>query len=98
MNGEKIIDTPTMRGLREAAKQVGVSYSCLRRWILTGQFSGFVKSGNRYLINIQHLSNFLNGCSHDNPVIIENSKLDKEKNNNGTSRYDAIWASIGKQY
>lgn len=54
---------PKMMGLREAATASGVSYSCIRRWIQSGVFSGFVRSGNRYLVNMDRLADFLNGSA-----------------------------------
>ncbi len=53
---------PKMVTLREAAAQTGLSYSCLRRWILEGKFTGFVKSGTKYFVNLAKLEAFL-----DNP-------------------------------
>ena len=51
---------PRMLTLREAANETGLTYSCLRRWILSGEFSYFVRSGNRYLVNMDRLAEFLN--------------------------------------
>lgn len=51
---------PRMLKLREAAEETGLTYSCLRRWILSGEFPYFVKSGNRFLINMDRLAEFLN--------------------------------------
>lgn len=49
-----------MMTLREAATETGLTYSCLRRWILTGQFTYFRKAGNKYLVNMDRLIDFLN--------------------------------------
>ena len=46
--------------LKEAAEATGLTYSCLRRWILTGQFTYFVKAGSKYLVNMDRLADFLN--------------------------------------
>lgn len=54
---------PTMLGLKDAAKATGLPYSCLRRWIKSGTFTHYVKSGNRYLINFERLVVFLNSDS-----------------------------------
>lgn len=51
---------PKMMTLREAAEATGLTYSCLRRWILSGQFTYFVKSGSKYLVNMDRLADFLN--------------------------------------
>lgn len=50
---------PRMMTLREAATETGLAYSCLRRWILTGQFTYFRKAGNKYLVNMDRLMDFL---------------------------------------
>lgn len=55
---------PTMMKMPGAAREVGISYSCLRRWILEGRFKGYVKSGNSYIINMDRLSEFLE-CKND---------------------------------
>lgn len=51
---------PKMMTLREAAEATGLTYSCLRRWILSGQFTYYVKAGSRYLVNMDRLADFLN--------------------------------------
>ena len=51
---------PRMMTLREAAKETGLTYSCLRRWILSGEFVYYVKSGSKYLVNMERLAEFLN--------------------------------------
>lgn len=51
---------PKMMTLREAATETGLTYSCLRRWILSGEFPYFVKAGSRYLVNMDRLADFLN--------------------------------------
>lgn len=51
---------PRMLTLREASKETGLTYSCLRRWILSGVFTYYVKAGSRYLVNMDRLAEFLN--------------------------------------
>ena len=54
---------PRMLTLREAAETTGLSYSCLRRWILSGEFSYYVKAGTRFYVNMERLEEFL-----DSPI------------------------------
>lgn len=51
---------PTMVTIKAAAEKTGLSYSCLRRWILEGKFPYFVRAGSKYLINQEKLVEFLN--------------------------------------
>lgn len=51
---------PTMLTLSQAAAATGLTYNCLRRWIISGEFSFYVKAGNRYYINMERLEDFLN--------------------------------------
>lgn len=51
---------PRMMTLREAAAETGLTYSCLRRWILEGKFSFYVRAGSKYLVNMEKLAEFLN--------------------------------------
>ena len=51
---------PTMVTIKIAAEKTGLTYSCLRRWILEGTFPYFARSGNRYLVNLERLADFLN--------------------------------------
>lgn len=51
---------PTMVTIRAAAEQTGLTYSCLRRWILEGKFIYYVRVGSKYLVNMEKLSDFLN--------------------------------------
>lgn len=50
---------PTMMKMPKAAETVGISYACLRRWILEGQFKGYVKSGSHFIVNVDRLAEFL---------------------------------------
>ena len=56
---------PTMLTLKAAAEQTGLSYSCLRRWILDGTFPYYVKVGSKYLLNKERLADFLNSPAGD---------------------------------
>lgn len=51
---------PTMVTIRTAAEQTGLTYSCLRRWILEGKFPFYVRAGSKYLVNLEKLAEFLN--------------------------------------
>lgn len=53
-------DMPTMVTIRVAAEQTGLTYSCLRRWILEGKFPFYVRAGSKYLVNLEKLAEFLN--------------------------------------
>ena len=56
---------PMMAKMTKAAEMTGVSYSCLRRWILEGRFTGYIKTGTNYLINMDRLSEFLECRGND---------------------------------
>lgn len=56
----EIADMPTMVTIRAAAEQTGLTYSCLRRWILDGKFPFYVRAGSKYLVNLEKLAEFLN--------------------------------------
>ena len=56
-NGERI---PVVRGLKEASKMTGISYDRLRRMALKGEIV-HVRCGSKILINMDRLSDFLNG-------------------------------------
>lgn len=51
---------PTMVTIRAAAERTGLTYSCLRRWILEGKFPFYVRAGSKYLVNLEKLVEFLN--------------------------------------
>ena len=57
---------PTMVTIKAAAEKTGLSYSCLRRWILEGKFPYFVRAGSKYLINLEKLAEFLNSPAGGN--------------------------------
>lgn len=50
---------PKMLPLKEAAAAAGLTYCCLRRWILSGEFQYYVRSGVRYFVNMERLTEFL---------------------------------------
>lgn len=43
---------PRMGTISAAAELTGLTYSCLRRWILEGKFPYFVRAGSKYLVNL----------------------------------------------
>lgn len=57
---------PTMVVTSEASRITGLPYSALRRLILEGKFTGFIRIGSRYYINLQLLEAFLNTPADDN--------------------------------
>ena len=56
---------PRMVTIKAAAEQTGLTYSCLRRWILDGTFPYYVKAGSKYMINLERLADFLNSPAGD---------------------------------
>ena len=58
---------PRMVTIRAAAEETGLTYSCLRRWILSGQFTYYVKAGSRYLVNMDRLAAFLDSPASGDP-------------------------------
>lgn len=50
-----------MCGIREAAEYTGLSYECIRRLCLTKSIK-FVKSGNKYYVNMTSLLKY---CGED---------------------------------
>ena len=51
---------PRMVTIKAAAEATGLTYSCIRQWILSGTFTYYVKSGNKYFLNLDKLVEFLN--------------------------------------
>jgi len=49
-----------MRTIKEAADATGLSYYCVRRWLKEGVIPSR-QSGNRYLVNLDLLVDYLNG-------------------------------------
>lgn len=58
------IECPTMATINETAELTGVSYSYIRKLCLTKQIV-FVKTGCKYLINLEKFVAFLNGESEE---------------------------------
>lgn len=56
---------PKMLTIKEAAAETGLSYGVVRRWCISGAFKGFVKAGNKTLINYDRFVEFLNGGGED---------------------------------
>lgn len=52
---------PEMLTIKETASMSGISYGTIRRWILSGDFKGFVRCGRKILINFDRFKEFLNG-------------------------------------
>lgn len=50
---------PTMVTIRTAADQTGLSYDYIRKLCLAGKIV-FVRSGSKYLINLEKLVDYLN--------------------------------------
>ena len=50
---------PTMVTIRAAADQTGLSYDYIRKLCLAGKIV-FVRSGSKYLINLEKLVDYLN--------------------------------------
>ena len=61
------IECPTMCTLNKTAELTGVSYSYIRGLCLTKQIV-FVKTGCKYLINLEKFVEFLNGESRMEPM------------------------------
>ena len=51
---------PRMRTIKEAAGATGLSYYCVRRMCQKCEIR-YIKSGNRYLVNLDLLVGYLNG-------------------------------------
>lgn len=59
------VKVPHMAGIREAAEASGLPYSAIRRLCITNQIV-HIKIGQRYLINMGKLADFLNGEGKEN--------------------------------
>lgn len=57
---KKEICIPTMLTINETAERTGISYEALRKGCINGTIV-HIKSGNRYLINLEKLIQKLNG-------------------------------------
>ena len=51
---------PRMRTISEASREIGIPQHTLRRWVKTGQIPA-VYSGNRALLNLDRLIDYLQG-------------------------------------
>lgn len=51
---------PKMKTIQQLADETGVSYNAIRKWCLEKQIV-FVKTGKKYLINVEKFYSFLNG-------------------------------------
>lgn len=51
---------PRMLTIQQAADETGLSYGCIRKWCLEGRIV-FVRSGKKYLVNMDRLGDYLNG-------------------------------------
>ncbi|MCA5964217.1 excisionase family DNA-binding protein [Blautia producta] len=53
-----------MLTIQQAADETGLSYGCIRKWCLEKRIV-FVRSGKKYLINMDRLGDYLNGESEE---------------------------------
>lgn len=51
---------PRMLTIQQAADETGISYGCIRRWCMENRII-FVRSGKKYLVNMDKLKDYLNG-------------------------------------
>ena len=58
---------PRMLTIQQAADETGISYGCIRRWCLENRIV-FVRSGTKYLINMDRLGDYLNGESEEGGI------------------------------
>lgn len=56
---------PKMLTIQAAATEAGLTYSTVRRWIISGKFKGYVMSGTKYLINRDLFIEFLSGVQNE---------------------------------
>lgn len=56
--GEKKV--PRMEPIRTAAAESGLSYDAIRKLCLQGKIT-YIRSGSKYLINMDRFADFLNG-------------------------------------
>ena len=55
---------PRMLTIQQAADETGLSYGCIRKWCLEKRIV-FVRSGKKYLMNMDRLGDYLNGESEE---------------------------------
>ena len=65
---EKAMTIPTMYTIDAARKATGLSYDYIRKLCLSNKIV-YVRAGNKYLINMEKLIDFLN--SGEKPVLSE---------------------------
>ena len=65
---EKAMTIPTMYTIDAARKATGLSYDYIRKLCLSNKIV-YVRAGNKYLINMEKLIDFLN--SGEKPVLLE---------------------------
>lgn len=58
---------PRMLTIQQAADETGLSYNCIRKWCLENRII-FVRSGKKYLINMDRLGDYLNGESEEGGI------------------------------
>lgn len=51
---------PKMKTIQQLADETGVSYNAIRKWCIEKQIV-FVRTGKKYLINVEKFYDFLNG-------------------------------------
>ena len=61
------VKIPTMLGLKEAADVTGLSYFHLRQLCLNNTIV-YVRAGNKYLVNLDKLVEYLNGEQTESEV------------------------------
>lgn len=54
-----VVTVPRMRTIQEVSKETGIAYHTIRQWCLEKKIV-FLKAGNKYLINLDRLIDFLN--------------------------------------
>lgn len=55
---------PRMVPIKTASRESGISYDRIRKLCLTGKIV-FIRSGNKFLINMDRFIDYLNGENHE---------------------------------
>lgn len=55
---------PRMEPIKTASRESGISYDRIRKLCLAGEIV-FIRSGNKYLINMDRFIDYLNGENHE---------------------------------
>ena len=55
---------PRMEPIKTASRESGISYDRIRKLCLAGKIV-FIRSGNKYLINMDRFIDYLNGENHE---------------------------------